>query len=520
MMRRNRIRLLTGTAGAAFLMLALGMTTFAASGVISDGITVNGVSIGGMTKDEAYAVIQSLVNEAAQTPVTVMVGNTQIAATMGDFGLKAKNTGILKSALELGNTGNIVDRYKEKKDLQQDNKNYTLSYQLDQDAVRAFAQSCEAYNTEPVNATIYTTDELTPGVEGGTTGYKVNVDASIDAINGLLTDWNGSDGRSLKMVTDTTEPEVSYEDLAIISDVLGTATTDYSASSEARAINVQNGCRLVSGHLIKPGESFSVTNALVPFTAENGYEPAPSYEENQVVESYGGGICQVSTTLYNAVLKSELEVLQRSNHTMVVSYVDLSKDAAIAEGVMDFEFRNNQEYPIYIIGYCYGGEITFSVYGHETRPANRTIEFESKTLTTTEPTGAQILADTAQAVGYVNQTQSPHTGYTAELWKNIYVDGVLQDSVQINSSYYNAVGTIYDVGVATDNQNLYQAIYSAIGTGDINQVYTVVNNMNTYLNPTPQTETTAPTDGTQPQTDASQPQVDDSGDMDEVVTVY
>ena len=139
---------------------------------------------------------------------------------------------------------------------------------------------------------------------------------------------------------------------------------------------------MISGSLIFPGESFSVTAAVAPFTAENGYEPAPSYEENRVVDSYGGGICQVSTTLYNAVLKAELEVTARSNHTMVVNYVDLSKDAAIAEGVMDLAFVNTTDAPIYIVGYAYGGTLSFTIYGHETRPANRSIEFVSETTST------------------------------------------------------------------------------------------------------------------------------------------
>ena len=229
---------------------------------------------------------------------------------------------------------------------------------------------------------------------------------------------------------------------------------------------------------------------MTPFTPENGYELAGSYEENQVVSSYGGGICQVSTTLYNAVLKAELEVTARSNHTMVVNYVDLSRDAAIAEGNMDMCFVNTKEDPVYIIGYCYGGCITFTIYGHETRPANRTLELVSVTTGTTEPSGSKLIADTEQAVGYVNQTQSPHTGYSAELWKYIYIDGELTDTVQINSSYYNAVGTIYDVGVATSNQALMSAMYTAISSGDINQVYNVVNNAASYS--TPQTESDAP----------------------------
>ena len=218
-----------------------------------------------------------------------------------------------------------------------------------------------------------------------------------------------------------------------------------------------------------------------------------------MVDSYGGGICQVSTTLYNAVLKAELEVTARSNHTMVVNYVDLSKDAAIAEGVMDLEFVNNKDVPIYIVGYAYGGTLSFTIYGHETRPANRTIEFESRTTSTIEPSGTKLYPNVEQSVGYVNQTQSPHTGYTAELWKNIYEDGVLVDSVQINSSSYQAVGTAYDVGVVSSSQALTQAMYSAIATNDLSQVQAVIASASAYTTPateTPATDASGTGDGT------------------------
>ena len=327
-----------------------------------------------------------------------------------------------------------------------------------------------------------------PYVEGGTDGYTLNVDASAASLEDAVDSWTGGD-ITVDMTYDTASPQVSAKALSNITSVLGTATTDYSASTAARAVNVENGCRLISGSLVWPGDEFSVTQAVTPFTAENGYELAPSYEENHVVDSYGGGICQVSTTLYNAVLKAELDVTARSNHTMIVGYVDPSKDAAIAEGIMDMAFVNNTDSPVYIYGYCWGGTITFTIYGHETRPSNRSIEFESKVTSQTDPTGTQLVADTSQTVGYVNQIQSPHTGYTAELWKNVYVDGVLTDSVQVNNSTYQAVGTIFDVGVVSDSQTVTQAMYQAIASGDINQVQNVIK-----YGTTAQTETTAQTD--------------------------
>ena len=340
-------------------------------------------------------------------------------------------------------------------------------------------------------------------VEGGTDGLTLDAEATLKEVQAAIGEWKAED-ITIEATVERESPQVTAETLSKMTDVLGTATTDYSASSSGRAQNVENGTSKINGTLLMPGESFSVTDAVVPFNAENGYELAPSYEAGQVVDSYGGGICQVSTTLYNAVLKAELEVDARSNHTMLVGYVDPSKDAAIAEGVMDFVFTNDKDSPVYIAGAAYYGTLTFTIFGEETRPANRSIEFVSEVLSQTDPaTNIKLVAKTDQNVGYFAQVQTPHQGMSAVLWKKIYVDGVLTDTVQVNSSTYQASPAIYEVGIVTSNQALSSALSTAIANNDLTQV------QNLLANGVPQqTETQAPqTDAPQtdaPQTDASQ----------------
>lgn len=488
------------TAGCMF-----SLNTEAKEAVVSKGVYVEGVDVGGLTREELVQAIDSKVAELASARMTFRINEEDVAASLSEFGLTWSNREIVDDIMQLGASGDILKRYKDQKDIEQNRKEYHLRFQSDADRIRSYAQTFTAYEKEPVDARIYTTDDLLPGVEGGTDGIRIRVEDTAAQIAEAISGWDGVSALSMDVPVDHTKPDVPYEELAIICDPLGTATTDYSFSSYERAINVQNGCSKISGTLLYPGDYFSVTDAVTPFTAENGYEPAPSYEENRVVDSYGGGICQVSTTLYNAVLKSELEVTARSNHTMAVSYVDLSKDAAIAEGVMDMSFVNNKEDPIYIIGYAYNGTLSFTIYGHETRPANRSIELVSVTTGTMEPSSAMIYANPNQPVGYINQTQSPHTGYTAELWKNIYYDGELTESVQINSSYYNAVGTIYDVGVASSNTALTQAMYSAISTNDLSSVQAVIAGAANYGNQTPQTQTAPAADTQQVPVEVPQP---------------
>lgn len=477
--RKTLLLVLTCAMAGMFGVIAAG----AQETEISNGVYIAGIDVSGMTTKQASDAVNKKVKELGEATVTLMMGETPITATFNSLGLEWENKEILDEVKNLGTTGNIVRRYKDKKDLEQQKKEYAITFTVDQGKARSFVEQCSAYNTEPVNGTIYTQDDGTPGVEGGTDGLTLKVEESVKLVQAAFESWEGGD-LSIDLAVDRVSPDVTQEELSLVKDVLGTATTDYSSSSWARATNVENGCYKISGTLLFPGDWFSVTEAVTPFSAENGYQPAPSYEENRVVESYGGGICQVSTTLYNAVLKAELEVTARSNHTMIVSYVDPSKDAAIAEGVMDMAFINNTDAPIYIVGYAYGGTISFTIYGHETRPANRSLSFESRVTSTTEPTGVKLVANTEQNVGYLYQVQSPHTGYTAELWKNIYEDGVLVDSVQVNSSTYQAVGTTYDVGVVTANNALYQAIYAAIATNDLGQVQAVIANAAAYTNQT------------------------------------
>ena len=216
----------------------------------------------------------------------------------------------------------------------------------------------------------------------------------------------------------------------------------------------------------------SVTELVIPFDEENGYAPAPSYENGEVVDSYGGGICQVSTTLYMSLLRAELEITERHNHSMIVNYVKPSMDAAISEGYKDLKFTNNLETPIYIEGYTSGGEVGFVVYGQEYRPEGRSVTYESETLETIEP--EVELTASQDSFGTITQTGSPHTGYNACLWKIVSENGK-ETKEQVNSSTYNMTPEKYSVGVRTDSAEAESKLRAAIDANDLNQVYEVIN---------------------------------------------
>jgi vancomycin resistance protein YoaR len=152
----------------------------------------------------------------------------------------------------------------------------------------------------------------------------VDVVNSVYAINDFLAQgWDGSNNE-IDLVTKTVEPRGDEKELAEITDLIGSYTTNFASSSAGRAKNVITGVSKVDGTILYPGEEFDLAKTVSPFTQENGYELAGAYQNGTVVESFGGGICQVATTLYNAVIRAELEITMRFNHSMLVHYVEPS----------------------------------------------------------------------------------------------------------------------------------------------------------------------------------------------------
>ena len=307
---------------------------------------------------------------------------------------------------------------------------------------------------------------------GGNAGFALDVSASVKEVSRFLEEEWEREACDLPLVITQLEPKGSVEELSQVKDVLGTFTTNYG-NELYRGINVENACKLVNGTVLYPGEEFSCYDAIAPLDASNGYYPAGSYLNGRVVDSLGGGVCQVSTTLYNAVLLSELEVTERANHSMIVTYVQPAFDAAIATGVKDFKFVNNLEYPIYIEGYTENRNITFTIYGKETRPEGRELRFESKILSVNYPEADLIYEDPSQPIGYIT-TEGSHTGYKAQLWKIVTENGQEVSRTQVNSSSYITVPRSATVGTATEDPYAYEEIMAAIGTCDIDHVRNVI----------------------------------------------
>ncbi len=455
--------------------LAKSITIARANGdTIANGICIGDVDVSGKTVEEAEQAVAARMDELKNCSVTLnAIEGNQVTITAGDMGLSWTNPEVIGEAVELGKKGNVVQRYKALQDLRHESKVFDLKYDFDKELIRQILiEQCGQYNAEAQDAVLTRVDGVF-SVTPGKTGYVIDEEASLAQIYNTLTSNWSFDNTEIDLAAKVDEPRGSEAELLQVKDVLGTFSTNFKSSGKARSANVTNGCTLISGMTLYPGDEFSMYEAVAPFSEENGYYMAGSYLNGQVVDSLGGGICQVSTTLYNAVLLAELEVTERHNHSMIVSYVDPSADAAIAESAgKDFKFVNNTEHPIYIDGYVENKNITFTIYGVETRPENRTVTYESKVLSVTQPEADVIYTDVAMPLGQV-VSQSAHVGYKAELWKIVTEDGVEVSREQINSSSYKMVPRTATVGLSTNDVNAYNEMLAAVATNNIDHVKNV-----------------------------------------------
>lgn len=463
----RKLRLLSGMALIAVAGISSAVPAYAEEKTIPDGIYVGEFSLGGLTKEKAEEEVATYVDGLSDRAISLDVDGTTVETTARDLGYAWSNENVVEEAASHALEGNLIRRYMGTKDLEKNPVHIEIEASVDEEKVDAFIKkTCAGIVGAPVDASIVRengTFKITPG----SSGKVVDLDATSQAIDEALTGGasgtggenkttegaeavpaEDADGMVIKVsaVVNEEEPRIKEDDLKSIKDVLGTCTTDFSSSGEARSKNLANGAKKINGKILMPGDTLSGYECMSPFTTDNGYFTAAAYENGQVVDSVGGGVCQIATTLYDASLMAELTITQRQNHSMIVNYVKPSMDAAIAGTYKDIKITNPYDTPIYVEGGTSGRKLTFTIYGKETRPANRKVEYISETLGTTDPGAPKEKVDNSLAPGTRKQVQSAHTGLKSRLWKVVTVDGVETERTILHTDTYNASKAIVLVG--------------------------------------------------------------------------
>lgn len=278
----------------------------------------------------------------------------------------------------------------------------------------------------------YTKDPFTvyPEVKG--------IDFDVEAARKLLEEEK--DEYIIQLII--TNPKVTLDKIGseAFPEQLSNFKTRYDVSNIGRSINLKLACQKINGKVVLPGEVFSYNKTLGPRTVATGYKNAKVYESGQVVDGIGGGICQISSTLYNAVLKANLEIVERRNHQFVTSYIGEGRDATVVYGMTDFKFKNTRKYPIQIKASVQNGIADISIYGIK-EENEYTFDFYTKVIEYL-PFATQYIEDGSLPVGTEKVKQKGARGVKTETYITKRLNGKVISTKLLSRDTYTPMNKI------------------------------------------------------------------------------
>jgi len=413
---------------------------------IHAGVFVNGVAVGGLLRTEAEEVLTAAAGLDRQMIGFVYNDSLVFSWSFADFGARFDFGALIDEAYRFGREGARRERYNQLRSGEPHFIHSEPQYSYDE------AKIPERLEAVRAQASVYASN-ASMKLEGGQ--FTVT-----EGIPGRTPDMQAA-GEQLRQILAARPPAASHIVLEMkeippaytashfenARSLLGYFSTPYPGGDEIpRSINIRLAASLINNTIVLPGETFSTRAIVGKGVAEEGYVKASVILDGRLVEDYGGGLCQVASTLYNAVLYAELPVVERANHSLKVFYMEAGFDAAIAGDYMDLKFKNNTEYPVLVTAAAQNAVLGVRIYGHETRPPGRTLAFVSELLEVIPPEPDKVLQDDSLPSGHVLISTEPQDGYKYELFRIVFMDGEQVARERVNTSIYRPVQGVIRIG--------------------------------------------------------------------------
>lgn len=438
--------------------IILGLNAFGFNGSLNtfnNGFSLCGVDLSGLTLDVAEREINSkLICNTENMRLELTYGNKNWIFTEQDFTIESNIHTILDSAYKSNRKGNVLAKIKNLKKINRMGftPQVAVRYIL-VDIDKKLDDICASIETKPVNSfATYNPQKDCFKIEESKCGKSVDREKLLMEINNAL---QKSNDVSLEISTIKVEPELKEDDIKKATKLQSTFTTSYASSNVDRKNNIKLASNDLNGITIGAGEEFSFNEVIGKRTAERGYKEANIIKDGKFVKGLGGGICQVSTTLYNALIGANINVTEAHPHSLPVSYVQPGMDAMVSWGNADLKFKNTTNLPIYIVSIANGKDLTFKIYG-DTKKDNETIKTSSEIIKTIPhkkdkiiPDKTGLYGDKIMFKGEFYRVKYGKDGYEAKAYKELYVDGKLQNKKLIRHATYNSQQGIVYEGVDT-----------------------------------------------------------------------
>lgn len=277
----------------------------------------------------------------------------------------------------------------------------------------------------------------------------IDFKVSMEEAKAILAEYKENYTIPLKI----TKPKVAVKDLGdkLFKQTLAKYTTIYDAGNYNRSYNIALAAKTINGTILLPGETFSYNGVLGNTNKAKGYKVGTAYVGGKVVESYGGGICQVSSTLFNAALYANLEIVERYNHSYVVNYVPAGRDATVAYGGKDFKFKNTRKYPVKIVASAKNGVVSISIKGIKEEK-----EYEivlTSTVLSTTPNKTVYEKNSSLEEGKEKVIQKGYIGKKSIAYKIVKYNGKTISKTVLSKDTYKPMNRIVEVGTKTTSAN-------------------------------------------------------------------
>lgn len=378
------------------------------------GTRVDGVDVSNMTLAQAQDYFENEV-EPRYRNVQVALDDNNIV-TAQQLGYESNVQDVLNAAWNAGRTGTLEERYAQVTARGTNGADYPVARTpYRDDLVRAYVEMVRgSVDTEAVSASIASFNTETYEFEFAQerAGRKLDTEALVRDIENAL----NAGGGSVQMQISEIAPEQRASDIESQYGLIAYAVTNASSSSSNRLSNIKLALSLINGTCLEPGQTFSFNETVGKRTEARGFKVATAYSSGEVTEQVGGGICQVSTTLFNAAVKADLQIVERHNHSLTVAYVDRGKDAAVNWNSQDLRFTNNSDDNVYICCFLSDDKrVRVGVFG-KLLPNGESIVIESE-VTGTTPFETVYQPNLALATGASQVTQKGKDGCSAVAYK-------------------------------------------------------------------------------------------------------
>ena len=459
------------------------------------GTVIDGIDVGGMTKDEAYnAVSKTLPEKPLEIKIEIKLLEKTLYPNFNDASFEYNTREILDEAfakyrpVDDTDLVQLAECYNKVQQLKNSPDTYETAYTVQiEGVIERINKVLEPYikdYAEVKNASIvdFDTENRTYIIDKEKIGYDIDIDTAAKEVKALF------DSKTyVGVVTVPTvkkEPEITAAMINENFGLIGECSTKASSNSN-RNNNLNQACENMTGTILEPGEIFSFNDIVGQRTVENGFKEATVIQGGQYEQGLGGGICQVSTTLYNAVLKADLEVVRRSAHAWPSDYVQTGLDATVDWPALDFQFKNDTDYQVVVVAWFDYSDYTCNaqVYGKKL-PDGKYIELYAEITNVVSAGAEEYVEDRELETGKTKTIREAHQGITANAYKIWYnAAGEEIDRVLYNTTTYYPYGKRIAVGVLNPD-----GTYATMDkeTGEITSRI-----MTTTPTPTPKPEATA-----------------------------